>query len=137
MSDSRGKSAFVSQLVLLSKALYHACFICGQRCKWWSCQPKLTSLVISDVKPIIYIFYIYIYISCHVLSHMRLCSVCIVTWLDHLCHNFMVHVSSWKKCTRLVTLQSAMIQNTNPRRRSRSRSRGELVIYYIGYNKKR
>ena len=57
---SRGNSGFVSRLVLLSKALYHACFICGQRYKWWSRWPKLTSLVISDVKPIIYI---YIYIS--------------------------------------------------------------------------
>ena len=40
----------------LSKALYHTCFICGQRCKWWSRRPKLTSSVISDVKPIIYIY---------------------------------------------------------------------------------
>ena len=31
-------------------------FICGQRCKWWSHRPKLTSSVISDVKLIIYIF---------------------------------------------------------------------------------
>ena len=35
--------------MLLSKALYHTCFICGQRCKWWSRRPKLTSSVISDV----------------------------------------------------------------------------------------
>ena len=41
----------------LSQALYHTCFICGQRCKCWSCQPKLTSSVISDVKTIIYIFF--------------------------------------------------------------------------------
>ena len=32
-------------------------FICGQRCKWWSHRPKLTSSVISDVKLIIYIFF--------------------------------------------------------------------------------
>ena len=37
-------------------ALYHTCFICGQRCKCWSHRPKLTSSMISDVKPIIYIF---------------------------------------------------------------------------------
>ena len=42
----------------LSKALYHTCFICGQRCKCWSRWPKLTLSVISDVTPIIYIFYI-------------------------------------------------------------------------------
>ena len=40
----------------LSKVLYHTCFICRQRCKWWSRRPKLTSSVISDVKPIICIF---------------------------------------------------------------------------------
>ena len=44
------KSAFISHLVPLSKALYHACFICGQRCKWWSSRPKLTLSVISDAK---------------------------------------------------------------------------------------
>ena len=44
-------------LVPLSKALYHTCFIWGQRCKWWSRPPKLTSLVISDIKRIIYIVY--------------------------------------------------------------------------------
>ena len=43
----------------LSKTLYHTCFICGQRCKCWSRLPKLTSSVISDVKPIIYIFDIF------------------------------------------------------------------------------
>ena len=43
--------------MLLSKALYHACFICGQRCKWWSRWPKLTLSVISDVTPIIYLFF--------------------------------------------------------------------------------
>ena len=48
-------AGFEPRLVPLSKALYHTCFICGQRCKWWSRLPKLTSLVISDVKPIIYI----------------------------------------------------------------------------------
>ena len=50
------KSGFLSRLVLLSEALYHACFMSGQRCNWWSRRPKLTSLVISDVKRIIYIF---------------------------------------------------------------------------------
>ena len=50
-------AGFEPRLVLLSKALYHTCFICVQRCKWWSHRPKLTSSVISDVKPIIYIFY--------------------------------------------------------------------------------
>ena len=43
----------------LSKALYHTCFILGQRCKWWSHPPKLTLWVISNVKPISYIFCIY------------------------------------------------------------------------------
>ena len=43
--------------MLLSKVLYHTCFICGQRCKRWSHRPKLTSSVISDVKPIIYFFF--------------------------------------------------------------------------------
>ena len=37
------------QLVPLNKALCHTCFTCGQGCKWWSCQPKLTSSAISDV----------------------------------------------------------------------------------------
>ena len=49
-------SDFESWLVLLSKALYHTCFICEQRCKGWFHRPKLTSSVISDVKLIIYIF---------------------------------------------------------------------------------
>ena len=40
--------------MLLRKALYHACFICGQRWKWWSHRPKLTPSVISDIKPIIH-----------------------------------------------------------------------------------
>ena len=40
-------------------ALYHACFICGQRCKWWSQRPKLTSSVISDFKPILYSFFFF------------------------------------------------------------------------------
>ena len=26
------------RIQFLSKALYHSCFICGQVCKWWSCQ---------------------------------------------------------------------------------------------------
>ena len=52
---------FEPRLVPLSKAPYHTCFICGQRCKWWSRRPKLTSSVISDVKQIIYIFFFYIY----------------------------------------------------------------------------
>ena len=49
-------AGFEPRLVLLSKALYHTCFICGQRCKFWSRRPKLTLSVISDVKLIIYIF---------------------------------------------------------------------------------
>ena len=49
-------AGFESRLVLLCKALYHTCFICGQRCKWWSRLPKQISSVISDVKPIIYIY---------------------------------------------------------------------------------
>ena len=49
-------ACFEPRLVPLSKVLYHTCFICGQRCKWWSRQPKLTSSVISDMKPIIYIY---------------------------------------------------------------------------------
>ena len=44
------------RLVPLSKALYHTCFIFGQRCKWWSCRLKWTLSAISDVKPIIYIY---------------------------------------------------------------------------------
>ena len=46
----------------LSKALYHTCFFCGQRCKCWSRRPQLTSSVISDVKPIIYILHLHFYI---------------------------------------------------------------------------
>ena len=53
-------ACFEPRLVPLSKVLFRSCFICGQRCKCWFRQPKLTSLVISDVKPIIYI---YIYFS--------------------------------------------------------------------------
>ena len=56
-------AGFESRLVLLSKALYHTCFICGQRCKWWSRRPKLTSSVISDVKPITYILHFYLVCS--------------------------------------------------------------------------
>ena len=44
------------RLVPLSKALYHTCFIRGQGCEWWSRRRKLPSSVISDVKPIIYIY---------------------------------------------------------------------------------
>ena len=53
---SGDKLSSIYSLVLVSKALYHTCFICGQRCKRWSRRPKLTSSVISDVKPIIYIY---------------------------------------------------------------------------------
>ena len=49
-------AGFEPRLVSLIKALYHTSFICGQRCKCWYRRPKLTSSVISDVKPIIYIF---------------------------------------------------------------------------------
>ena len=58
-------AGFEPRLVPLSKALYHTCFICGQRCKWWSRWPKLTSSVISDVKPIIYILHLH---ACHMSS---------------------------------------------------------------------
>ena len=53
---ARGKSGFISRLVPLNKTPYHACFICGQRCNWWSRRPKMTSSVISDVKTVIYLF---------------------------------------------------------------------------------
>ena len=56
------KSEFLPWLVLLAKALYHACFICGQTRRWWSCRPKLTSSVISDVKPIIYIYILHLHL---------------------------------------------------------------------------
>ena len=57
-----GKSGFESGLCPpLSKALYHICVICGQRCKWWACRPKLSSSVISDVKSIIYIYILYLH----------------------------------------------------------------------------
>ena len=46
------------RLVPLSKALYHTCFICGQRCKWWFRRLKLTSSVISDVKPMTYFLFL-------------------------------------------------------------------------------
>ena len=46
-----GKSVLESGL---RQALCHTCFICEQRCKWWSHRPKLTLPVFSDVKPIIY-----------------------------------------------------------------------------------
>ena len=42
-----------------SKALYHTCFICGQRCECWSRRRNWTWSVISDVKPIIYIYIFY------------------------------------------------------------------------------
>ena len=51
-------ACFEHRLVPLSKVLYHTCFICGQRCKWWSRPPKLTLSVISDVKPIIYVHHL-------------------------------------------------------------------------------
>ena len=69
----RGKSWFVSRLVLLSKALYHACFIWEQRCKWWSCLPKVTSWVITDVKSMIYIR-IFIYSMQNMLVYSTQCS---------------------------------------------------------------
>ena len=47
----------------LSKALYHTCFIRGQGCKWWSRCLKLTSSVISNVKPNIYIYIFYSHAS--------------------------------------------------------------------------
>ena len=43
-------------VVPLSKVLYHTCFVSGQRCKYWSRQPKLTSSVSSDVKPFTFTF---------------------------------------------------------------------------------
>ena len=49
--------------VPLSKALYHTCFICGQRCTRWSRRSKLTSSVTSDVKPIIYIYIYSIFVK--------------------------------------------------------------------------
>ena len=57
------KLSFEPRLVPLNKALYHTCFICGQRCKWWSRRPKLTSSVISDIKPIIYILLFFNFIK--------------------------------------------------------------------------
>ena len=52
-------AGFEPRLMPLSKALYHTCFICGQRCKWWSRRPKLTSSVISDVKPMLHFFFLH------------------------------------------------------------------------------
>ena len=43
-------------LVPSSKALYHTCFICGQRCKWSSHQLKWASSVISNAKLINFLF---------------------------------------------------------------------------------
>ena len=54
--------SFVSRLMALSMALYRACFICGRRCPWWSRQLRLTLIVISDIKPIIYSFCLHVYI---------------------------------------------------------------------------
>ena len=61
---------FEPQFVPLSKALYHNCFINGQRCKCWSRRPKLTSLVISDIKPTTYIFKSFVWVS-KSLKHWR------------------------------------------------------------------
>ena len=44
------------RLVSLSKIFSHTCFIHEQGCKWWSRLPKMTSSVISDVKPVIHFF---------------------------------------------------------------------------------
>ena len=44
------------RLAPISRVLYHTCFIREQVCRWWSCWLKLTLLVISDVRPILYIF---------------------------------------------------------------------------------
>ena len=52
-------ACFEPWFVPLSKVIYHTCFICEQRCKCWSHRLKLTSLVISDVKPIIYIYFLF------------------------------------------------------------------------------
>ena len=60
-SDSNQKKWVRIQLVPLSKALYHTCFICGWICKWWAHRWKLTSSVISHIKPIVYI-YIYFFL---------------------------------------------------------------------------
>ena len=51
-------AGFEPRLVPLSKALYHTCFICGQRCKCWSRRPKLTSSVIQTLN-LSFTFYIY------------------------------------------------------------------------------
>ena len=47
-------------MVPLSKAVYDTYFIHGQGYKWWSLHLKLTSPVISVVKPIIFRFTFYI-----------------------------------------------------------------------------
>ena len=41
-------------LCLQARHFFLLFFICGQRCKWQSCQLKLTSSVISDIKSIIF-----------------------------------------------------------------------------------
>ena len=48
-----GNASSFPRFVSLSKTRYHTCFIRGEGCKWWSPRPKLTSFVISDLKPII------------------------------------------------------------------------------------
>ena len=48
------------ELVPLSKALSHICFIRGQGCNWCSHRPKLTLSVISDVEPIITFTFYYL-----------------------------------------------------------------------------
>ena len=55
-SNSQSEKVDSNPVCALSKALYHTCFISGQRCKLWSRRPKLTSSVISDVRSTIYIF---------------------------------------------------------------------------------
>ena len=52
------------RLARLNEALYRAWLICGRICKWWFRRPKLTSSVISDVKGIFYICFIFIYAGC-------------------------------------------------------------------------
>ena len=66
--DSQLERVGLNPTCALSRALYHTCFICGQRCKRWFRQPKLTPSVISDVKSIIYIFIFYIWTCDLILS---------------------------------------------------------------------
>ena len=51
-------ACFKPRHVPLSKAHYHTYIICGQRRKLWSCRLKLTSSLISNIKPIIYILHL-------------------------------------------------------------------------------